>query len=172
MPAKKTAALLTSDRHTARMAEREASEAALALKKRLSVKPPMVLDGYPVAQECWKYHIRLYDQLAGVIITPFDRDLLVEYCLGQAYLAELRHLRKLAMEKHRYELYVSVDQRMDRKGARLDTVRQQLYLTPRSRAGVAPIVKEKEEDDPMDRLLDGYSWNEVVKMNSPETSNG
>ena len=138
----------------------------------MSLKPPKELDGYPVAQECWRYHIRLYDKLAGVIITPFDRDLLVEYCLSQAYLAELRHLRKLAMEKHRYELYVSIDQRMDRKGARLDTLRQQLYLTPRSRAGVAPSEKEKEEVDPIDRLLDGYSWNEVVKMNSGEADNG
>jgi phage terminase small subunit len=165
-----------TDRHKTRKEARSAAEDAVTLQQELSIHPPKELKDYPVAQECWRFHVRLYKKLAGKIATPFDQHILIEYCLGWAYLAELRILRKLALEKKRFELYVSLDQRVDRKGARLDTLRQQLYLTPRSRAGVAPIEKEKEEEDGMDRLLKeiekGYSWDEVVNMNSRRSDNG
>jgi len=172
MPARKPASLLISDRHKTRMAEREESEASLRLTKKLSMKPPAELTGYLIAQSCWKYLIRLYNKLEGVIITPFDKDILIEYCLGMEYVSELRNLRRIALNNKSYELYIGVDTRLDRKGARLDTLRAQLYLTPRSRAGVAPSEKMKEEYDPMDRLLDeAYSWKKVV-MNGREAGNG
>jgi phage terminase small subunit len=47
-----------------------------------------------------------------------------------------------------------MDARLDGKRKLLHTLSQSLYLTPRSRAGVAPEQKEPEhDDDPMDKLL-------------------
>ena len=148
MPARKPVSLLVSDRHKTRMAEREKTEAALALEKKLSIRPPVELTGYPIAQGCWKYLIGLYSRLEGVIVTPFDKDILIEYCLGMEYVTELRNLRRIALTSKNYELYIAVDTRVDRKGARLDTLRAQLYLTPRSRAGVAPVEKDPDEVEP------------------------
>jgi len=174
MPARKPLILHSdTDRHKTRNEARAAAEDSVNLRKDLPIRPPKELKDYPVAQECWRFHVRLYKNMAGFLATPLDQHILIEYCLGWAYLAELRLLRKIAMEKKRYELYVSVDQRMDRKGARLDLLRQQLYLTPRSRAGVAPAEREQEEEDPMEKLLnERYSWDEVVKINNREAGNG
>jgi len=53
-----------------------------------------------------------------------------------------------------YDKIIKVDGRVDRKRALLLQLRQSLYLTPRSRAGVAPAEKPKEEpEDDMTRLL-------------------
>jgi phage terminase small subunit len=154
------------------MAQREEAEASLKLDKKLSVKPPAELEGYLIAQSCWKYLIRLYSKLEGIIITPFDKDILIEYCLGMEYVNELRTLRRVALKNKNYELYMGIDTRLDRKGARLDTLRAQLYLTPRSRAGVAPVEKEKEEEDPMEKLLnEAYGWKKVL-MSAQEVGNG
>jgi phage terminase small subunit len=53
-----------------------------------------------------------------------------------------------------FEAVVKLDARADQKRKALLQLRQSLYLTPRSRAGVAPTKKEEEEPlDPMDQLL-------------------
>jgi phage terminase small subunit len=53
-----------------------------------------------------------------------------------------------------YDKIIKVDGRVDRKRALLLQLRQSLYLTPRSRAGVAPAEKAPEEpEDEMTRLL-------------------
>jgi len=53
-----------------------------------------------------------------------------------------------------YDKIIKVDGRVDRKRALLLQLRQSLYLTPRSRAGVAPADKPKEEpEDEMTMLL-------------------
>jgi phage terminase small subunit len=49
-----------------------------------------------------------------------------------------------------FEAVVKLDGRVDRKRALLLQLRQALYLTPRSRAGTAPVKKEAEE--PLDDL--------------------
>ncbi len=46
-----------------------------------------------------------------------------------------------------------IDARSDRKRALIHTLRQSLYLTPRSRSGVSPAQKPKPEQDPMEQLL-------------------
>ncbi len=46
-----------------------------------------------------------------------------------------------------YDKIVKIDGRVDRKRALLLQLRQSLYLTPRSRAGVAPKRKEPEKPD-------------------------
>jgi phage terminase small subunit len=55
-----------------------------------------------------------------------------------------------------FERVVKVDGRVDRKRALILSFRQSLYLTPRSRAGVTPQDKQKEEaKSELDALLDG-----------------
>lgn len=55
-----------------------------------------------------------------------------------------------------FDKIVKVDGRVDRKRALLLQLRQSLYLTPRSRAGVNPPDKpEPEPDDDMTALLKG-----------------
>jgi hypothetical protein len=54
-----------------------------------------------------------------------------------------------------YNKIITTDGRVDRKRALIFQLRQSLYLTPRSRAGVAPTEKPKEEPaSDLDRLLD------------------
>jgi phage terminase small subunit len=53
-----------------------------------------------------------------------------------------------------FDKIVKIDGRVDRKRALLFQLRQSLYLTPRSRAGVAPQEKPPEEpEDDMTKLL-------------------
>lgn len=52
---------------------------------------------------------------------------------------------------------IKLDGRIDRKRALIHTLRQSLYLTPRSRAGVAPAEREEEIRDEMSKLLDEIS---------------
>jgi len=49
---------------------------------------------------------------------------------------------------------IKLDGRIDRKRALIHTLRQSLYLTPRSRAGVAPAEREEEIKDEMSKLLE------------------
>lgn len=54
-----------------------------------------------------------------------------------------------------YDKIIKVDGRVDRKRSLLLQLRQSLYLTPRSRAGVAPAEKAAPEpEDEMTRLLE------------------
>ncbi len=48
---------------------------------------------------------------------------------------------------------IKLDGRIDRKRSLIHTLRQSLYLTPRSRAGVAPAEREQETLDEMAQLL-------------------
>lgn len=53
-----------------------------------------------------------------------------------------------------FDTILKLDARVDLKRAKIHTLRQSLYLTPRARAGVAPEKKEKpEEPDEMEKLL-------------------
>ena len=45
------------------------------------------------------------------------------------------------------KIIIVLDARLDGKGKYLHSLEQSLYLTPRSRAGVAPVQKEKEKED-------------------------
>jgi phage terminase small subunit len=164
MPARKPVELHVDDRHKTRRESRERGEDAAMPGKRLSTRPPKELAGLPVAQRCWRYHVRLYSSTKGTILTGFDRDALLEYCRGWADLEELRELRGQAGGD--VELFLRIDARLDRKATRLDTLRQQLYLTPRSRAGVAPVEKQPDQVDELDTLLD-----EVYFFNMANTDN-
>lgn len=164
MPARKPLALLSeNDRHRTRKENRAAEEEARNPNAALPIAPPKALDGYRLGQETWRRLIRLYRSTKGTILTAFDRDVLVEYCRGCQELAELRMLRKKLFQMHDLETLLAVDARLDRKATRLDSLRQALYLTPRSRAGVTPTEKEDEDNKEPPIPEGGYSWNDVVR---------
>jgi len=162
MPAKKPVSLHVDDRHRARREARESGEAAAVPGKTLSTRPPKELDGMPIAQRAWRYHVRLYRGIKGVLLTAFDLHVLVEYCRGWEELESLRELRAKAGGD--VELLLKIDARLDRKATRLDNLRSQLFLTPRSRAGVAPAEKPPEEPE-WEVPEGGYRWADLEKLN-------
>jgi phage terminase small subunit len=183
MPAKKNSAL--NKRHDTKgdKAAREAAEESLIPKTTLSQKPPSALTGHAHAREVWSRMIKLYDEITGTIITAFDQDLLIKYCLAEEELLQLEEIRKAVFKSwHTHNAWLSklkpknenlkvyfealsqanallqrfqgMDARLDGKRKMIHSMSQSMYLTPRSRAGVAP--EEKEPDEPeseMDKLL-------------------
>jgi hypothetical protein len=186
MPARKPASLnkrhdLKTDRK-----RRAANEAALIPKNPLKVKPPARLTGHVVASVLWRRLISMYSGLAAEIVSRLDEGILVEYCITCEESVELEKLRLAAMKHYNRmkralerrskddELdpklliklsdsvnwslneIVKLDSRVDRKRALLHVLRQSLYLTPRSRAGVTP--QEKAPEPPKSEiaeLIDG-----------------
>jgi phage terminase small subunit len=185
MPARKDSSL--NRRHDSKkdILDRESAENALKPTTKLSAAPPLALDDHPHARKIWKRTIKLYTEIQGEIITAFDEDLLIKYCLAEGELLELQGLRKaitklwdqhskwLAKLKPTNEnlknyfnalnqanallkQFQGMDARLDGKRKMLLTMEQSLYLTPRSRAGVAPPERpEDEPDSEMDKLLKG-----------------
>ncbi len=183
MPAKKPASL--SARHDTKddRTERAMSEAAMAPKTQITIRPPAALNGHVQAREVWKRIIGLYDETEGTIITAFDSDLLIKYCLAEEELHGLLALRSAILklwQRHSRLLtrmrpsnknlkdyygalgtanallqrFQGMDARLDGKRKMLVAMEQSLYLTPRSRAGVAPSEKEKDEpESEMDKML-------------------
>jgi phage terminase small subunit len=145
MPARKPFSLNVRHNTQAEKTARAVSEGALTPRKRLTITPPAELKGSRIAQGCWRRLIRLYDELEGDIVTRLDGDLLCEYCLLFSELAGLRRLKEEAIKRGDLDDVLRIDQRGDRKGSRLDLLRQQLYLTPRSRSAASPDIKEVEE---------------------------
>jgi phage terminase small subunit len=184
MPARKPSALNTRHDTKRDRSARESGENALIPKTQLTREPPAGLKGHKRASATWKRIVGLYFETQGTIITAFDADVLVKYCLAEEELNELFALRaqiKKAWDKHNkwleklkptaenMKLYLSaldqasallqrfqgMDARLDGKRKLIFTLAQSLYLTPRSRAGVAPPEKEPEElQDEMSKLLD------------------
>ena len=185
MPARKPASLHT--RHDARAdrTARELSESAIVPTTQLTTSPPESLKQHKHATATWRRLIELYAETKGEIITAFDQDVLVKYCLAEEELIELFALRaeikklwethskwlsKLKPKGDQIKDYLSalqqanalvqrfqgMDARLDGKRKLIFSLAQSLYLTPRSRAGVAPEEKEPEQpQDDMDKLLDG-----------------
>ena len=184
MPAKKPQGLITRHQLTADRKQRTEAEATLQPKEALQLKPPTRLDGHAIASALWKRMIRMYSGLAAAIVSGLDQDMLVDYCLLDEQCVEMDRLRLEAMKNYlkaqrvldRREadnvdpkvliklldsinwslgMIVKLDGRVDRKRALLHTLRQSLYLTPRSRAGVTPPEKEPEEPpSEMDKILE------------------
>lgn len=170
MPATKPIELHSqNDRHTTRKAARAAAEDAMNPGRTLPVNPPAELKEYPIAMQVWRRTVRLFDGLQANILTALDRDLLIEYSLSMQFIDDLRRLRAGAIKAKNFELLLSLDQRLDRKAARIDNLRQQLYLTPRSRAGVVPA--DKPTDEPPEALPEGGFWLEDL-INNKAKDNG
>ena len=184
MPARKPRAL--SNGHTTKKEKsaRDAAENAATPTTELTIKPPAELAGHKTAGEVWKRLISLYLETEGKIITAFDADVLVKYCLAEEELVEVKTLRgdimklwgiqikilskfkpteetieayskALAQANKLMQRFQGMDARLDGKRKMVFAMAQSLYLTPRSRAGVAPPEKEPEKPlDEMEKLLD------------------
>lgn len=184
MPARKPTSL--SVRHETKddRESRTAAESSMSPITVLTTRPPAALTGHKQASNVWKRLVGLYDETEGTIITAFDEDQLVKYCLAEEELDELfklrgeikklwtSHQRILAKMKPKadqlkdyfnalgqanalLQRFQGMDARMDGKRKLVFSLAQSLYLTPRSRAGVAPKEKDPPEpDDPMGKLLD------------------
>jgi len=183
MPARKPTALTTRHDTKGDRSARVSAETALTPKTALTVKPPAALKGHAAARETWIRLVGLYLETQGTIVTAFDADILIKYCLAEEELLELYKIRgeiKKTWDKHAKWLdklkptnenlkdyfnalsqanallqrFQGMDARMDGKRKLVFALAQSLYLTPRSRAGVAPPEKGPEEpEDEMDRLL-------------------
>jgi hypothetical protein len=185
MPAPKPHGLITRHQLTADRQKRAAGEAALQPRDPLQQKPPERLHGHDHASALWRQLILMYTGLAAEIVSNMDQDMLVDYCLLDEQCIEMDKLRQAAMRNYtrsqraldrRAESktidikslarlqdsvnwclneIVKLDARVDRKRALLHTLRQSLYLTPRSRAGVTPPEKGPEEPaSEMDKILE------------------
>lgn len=184
MPAKKPAALNVRHDTQAEREARAAREDALTPQRSLPAAPPARLDGHDVARATWRRLLREYGELQAAIVTRLDLDMLTDYCLLTEQAAELDRMRQVAYQlwleqsgKHdelakagehdaavemamrvvgAFDAIVKLDGRVDRKRALLHQWRQSLYLTPRTRAGVAPAPKPAPEpEDEMERMLRG-----------------
>lgn len=176
MPKAKPMLLNPSKRRKAEIEARIQAELSLAPVTPLPDDPPQ-LKGEPYALECYRRLMTLYSETIAEIVTAFDLDALVEYCLALQEQAELRAMRGAALtmwqdankrakrarsEKsaligeagYLMERVLALDSRMDAKGSRCHKLRAALYLTPAARAGKAPPLKRPEpESGEMDDLL-------------------
>ena len=184
MPAKKDSSL--NKRHSTKVEKqaRESAEADMVPITQLTTKPPPALKGHKQAGMIWTRLLTLYDETKGKIITAFDADMLIKYCLAEEELLELFAIRAAVYDTWKIHLkwlnnlkpkgdqisdylaalqqanallqrFQGMDARMDGKRKMIITMAQSLYLTPRSRAGVAPEEKPKQKPkSDMDELLD------------------
>jgi hypothetical protein len=184
MPAPKPTLLVTRNDTAADRQQRTASESAMTPRTQLRLSIPARLKGHLSAAATWKRIVGLYAEIDGVIATSFDEDLLIKYCLLEEEVLELAKMRKTMFEdwdtnrkaakkikqnvenfkvwvqmwdvvNGMFQRYQGMDARLDGKRKLLLALSQSLYLTPRSRAGVAPPEKEREKPkSEMDNLLD------------------
>ena len=183
MPARKPQSLIVRHETAAEHKTREESEARLRPNRALPVSAPAAIKDMKVAAEAWRRVMREYRSIEGEIVTRLDLDLLLDYCVLAEQVHELDEMRTNARELYKYLIeknrqhrddgevveavmmsekiqsmmdhIIKLDSRVDRKRDLMFKMRQHLYLTPRSRAGVAPKEKDPEakEVDPMAMLL-------------------
>lgn len=182
MPARKPKALIVRHETAAESQAREESEARLRPSRQLPVNAPAQLKDMKVAAETWRRVMREYRSVEGEIVTRLDLDLLMDYCVLAEQVSELDGMRATSREIYKFlskqysqflkngqeteafmmankvtssfDAIVKLDGRVDRKRDLMFKMRQHLYLTPRSRAGVAPNQKEREkEEDPLEAFL-------------------
>ena len=170
MPKAKPSSLSTRHSTAEERAERESAELAMTPVTKLDKHPPLLLQKHKHAIATWKRLIGLYDEVEGSIITAFDANLLTRYCLLEEECIWLegkraevdtsavkinKELGKTTIAKMGAENYIALlqqytalnarvqglDARLDGKRKLLVAIEQSLYLTPRSRAGVAPTLR-------------------------------
>ena len=182
MAPRKPAALISRAETKANRQARVDGESALQPVTELTQKPPAQLLNHHVAWSHWKRLIGLYQEVEGKVVTAFDVDLLLDYCLVveelRVDLPKLQNMLMATYERLDEKLkdveddetlfkitkelanlaarIQAMDARRDRKRTLAQNLRQTLYLTPRSRAGVSPPEKPLEEtEDEMEQLLKG-----------------
>lgn len=176
MPAKKPANLSKRHATLDEKAAKVDAEAALTPTTLLTVTPPAALKKHAHASRTWKRLMGLYYETEGTIITAFDENILTKYCLLEEECLWLeakrkkvddnaesldKQLSKIKPKGEDMKTYLNLlmqynaltarvqglDARLDGKRKLLLALEQSLYLTPRSRAGVAPPAKPTEGDD-------------------------
>lgn len=175
MPKAKPAALNVRHAPKAEKAERRAAELSLAPVAELP-DAPAALKGNAVALAVYGRLVALYSETIAEVVTAFDEDVLVDYCLALQEFYELRAMRGAWAKRwtdaskpkrgrqaaaadgdlgYVSEKLLALDARLDVKREKCQRLRESLYLTPRSRAGVRPPAKPAEpEKDEMEALLD------------------
>ena len=149
-------------------------------KTEIDKSPPPELDGHPFAQKVWRRVVKIYSELEATIVTGLDRDHLADYCLASeevmAIGKDLQRARESLEKLERriphvkdpdalakaiehqnagFRLLINLNGRIDRKRKLCMVMRHDLYLTPRSRAGVVPGTKPPEpEPDEMEKVLE------------------
>jgi phage terminase small subunit len=187
MPARKPKSLIVRHETAAESQAREESESLLRPARQLPANAPAAIREMKIAAETWRRMLREYRGVEGEIVTRLDLDLLLDYCVLSEQVHELDEMRSntrkmyqmlidanrkfieegnvveavMMVEKIQAAMdqIVKLDGRVDRKRDLMFKMRQHLYLTPRSRAGVAPKPKEPDQkkDDPW-----GEFFNEVT----------
>jgi len=161
--------------------KRTRDDAARAVTPRtvLEIKPHAALKNHKIAAGVWTEILTLQAETKAAedgtpIITSFDKDLLIKYCLLEEeciwlegiradieddYLSVRSKLRRVKPKGNALKDYYNVlgqvnallarlqgmDARLDGKRKLLHSLAQSVYLTPRSRAGVAPEGREPQK---------------------------
>ena len=180
MPAAKPRALSQRNDTKADRQSRQAAESVARPTTELTIKPPESLRGHKIAAATWRRLIELQNETKAAqdgepIITSFDADLLVKYCLLEEEVIELAKMRtnmhkdwednrKTAKKikpnpdtlkawvqmwdvvNAMFQRFQGMDARLDGKRKLLLAMSMSLYLTPRSRAGVAFPIKDDEPE--------------------------
>jgi len=186
MPAKKPVDLVVMHLTKAERQQREEQEGALAPKKALTARVPAKLTGEierSVWQETVRQYLSLEDRIVSVLdrgilldycaacqqlveIDGLRSEAMNNYTKNEIALTKVLHSKKdigprdllkliNAVNKGLDEV-IKLDARADNKRRVIHTFRQALMLTPRSRAGVNPKEKEREQpQSEMAMIIDG-----------------
>ena len=198
MPARKPLSLQSRHSTNDEITAREKADESMQSEKAFSVREPADLKGHKTACKVWRRTIREYEKLEAQLVSKLDYDLLIDYCLTMEQMEEINELRESARDVWRtlqvayrdavkshevieakllaprvtdsFDSIVKLDARLDQKRKYLLTVRQSLYMTPRSRTGQAP--EKKDEKDPAAAGLESL-WNQPVKVGTtPKSEQG
>lgn len=185
MPAKKPQGLSKRHATREEKDARESAERAMTPATQLTLKPPASIAKHKQAAAVWTRLVGLYGETEGTIITAFDEDLLAKYCLAEVECVWLANRivdaekssaliskqiqRMHPKERDEWKIYANLlkqlnaietrvtglDARLDGKRKLSHSLAQSMYLTPRSRAGVAPTEKElPKPESELGSLLD------------------
>lgn len=169
MPKAKPMVLNPAKRRKSEIADRKAAELSLTPISELP-SVPAPLKNHAGALLVYRRLMVLYAEVIAEVVTAFDLDVLVDYCLMMEQIAELDAMRaaivkSMADGKKRkagasdgqyilLERLLAIDARGERKRALAHKLRESLYLTPRARAGAAPPRKPAEpERDEMEDIM-------------------
>jgi len=183
MPAAKPEVLIKKKTGRTKADKRRNAETELSLIPIQGLPDmPAEIKGHKYAVEIWRRLMQLYAEIIAEVVTAFDQELLVSYCLTLEQIVELDFLRAAAFEmwrglnkkmkafekrgKTEEALFISesvnnlfgnivkLDARVDGKRKLAHQLAQSLYLTPRARAGAAPPRKPAQpEAEEMDDIL-------------------
>jgi len=179
MTRSKPSSLVVRAESAADRAVRLAREKAVTPARPLPKNPPAALKDHPTARRAWRYLAARWDETEGTIVTSFDLGIVSNFCLAIEQFAELQKMRDAAYRLwlelseaqsaagpedkislaiktvYSFDMILKIDARLDRKSDLLHKLGQSLYLTPRSRAGVAPTPQTAApEPDELEQLLD------------------